>query len=149
TKIQQYFDFVLPEENENEQYEDEGTIEESINDDGAVDNDGADDDDNDSTSEIAKQNQETIKSSNHSNNCEEILRPPNQEIQTTSSNSCGRSRNKWTKEELNALEAGIEKYKTSWKKIYEEYAVLCNRNPGQLKDKARNKSFVKVGLASK
>ncbi|CAG8726046.1 10596_t:CDS:1, partial [Gigaspora rosea] len=62
---------------------------------------------------IAKQNQETIKSSNHSNNCEEILRPPNQEIQTTPSNSCGRSQNKWTKEELNALEAGMEKYQTS------------------------------------
>ncbi|RIB22667.1 hypothetical protein C2G38_2173349 [Gigaspora rosea] len=69
TKIQQYFDFVPPEENENKQYEDEGTIEESINDNGAVDNDRADDDDNDSTSE-------TIISSNYSNNCEEILRPP-------------------------------------------------------------------------
>ncbi|CAG8776998.1 8657_t:CDS:2, partial [Gigaspora rosea] len=120
--------------NENEQYEDEGTIKESINDDGAVDNDGADDNDNDSTSE-------TIISSNHSNNCEEILRLPNQEIQTTSSNSCSRSQNKWTKKELNALEAGMEKYKTSWKKICEEYAVLCNRNLGQLKDKARNEKF--------
>ncbi|RIB09131.1 hypothetical protein C2G38_2109336, partial [Gigaspora rosea] len=38
-------------------------------------------------------------------------------------------------------EAGMEKYKTSWKKICEEYAILCNRNPGQLKDKARNKKF--------
>ncbi|RIB14881.1 hypothetical protein C2G38_2321119 [Gigaspora rosea] len=104
TKIQQYFDFVPPEENENEQYEDKGTIEESINDDGAVDNNGADNDDNDSTSEI--------------------LRPSNQEIQTTSSNSCHRSRNKWTKEELNALEAGMEKYKTN-----------------QLKDKAHNEKF--------
>ncbi|RIB00458.1 hypothetical protein C2G38_2234264 [Gigaspora rosea] len=85
-KIQQYFDFVSSEENENE-----GTIEESINDDGAVDNDRADDDDNDSTSE------------------------------------------------LNALEAGMERYQTSWKKICEEYAVLCNRNPGQLKDKARTR----------
>ncbi|RIB04251.1 hypothetical protein C2G38_2048593 [Gigaspora rosea] len=114
TKIQQYFDFVSHEENENK-----GTIEESINDDGAVDNDGvvdndgADDNDNDSISGITKQNQETIKSSNHSNNCEEILRPPNQEIQTTPSNSCSRSRTKWTKEELNALEAGMEKYQTS------------------------------------
>ncbi|CAG8663192.1 2613_t:CDS:2, partial [Gigaspora rosea] len=116
-KIQQYFDFVSSEENENE-----GTIEERI----------------------AKQNQETIKSSNYSNNCEEILRPPNQEIQTTLSNSC----------ELNALEAGMERYQTSWKKICEEYAVLCNRNPGQLKDKARNEKFrrsrigIEIGLQS-
>ncbi|CAG8831659.1 10090_t:CDS:1, partial [Gigaspora rosea] len=94
-----------------------------------------------SCKEIAKQNQETIISSNHSNNCEEILRPPNQEIQTTSSNSCSRSRTKWTKEELNALEAGTEKYRTSWKKICKEYTILYNHNPGQLKDKARNEKF--------
>ncbi|RIB02507.1 hypothetical protein C2G38_2125111 [Gigaspora rosea] len=38
----------------------------------------------------------------------------------------------------------MEKYKTSWKKwkeICEEYTVLCNRTPGQLKDKARNEKF--------
>ncbi|RIB07973.1 hypothetical protein C2G38_2112314, partial [Gigaspora rosea] len=38
-------------------------------------------------------------------------------------------------------EAGMEKYRTSWKKICEEYTVLYNRNPDQLKDKARNDKF--------
>ncbi|KAF0417045.1 myb DNA binding protein [Gigaspora margarita] len=124
--------------------------------------------------EIVKQNQEIqIISANSSNTCEEILKP-NQEIQATSSNSCKeivkrnpqisiklpvsqmaiisspkdrkrRIRKKWNEDELNALEAGMEEYGTSWSRIYEKYGnahgVLRNRSQVQLKDKARNEKL--------
>ncbi|CAG8659690.1 23425_t:CDS:2 [Dentiscutata erythropus] len=64
-----------------------------------------------------------------------------------------KNRKKWTEHELNALEAGMEEYGTSWTKIYEKYGnaygILRDRSQTQLKDKARNekirrKSDVKI-----
>ncbi|CAG8751310.1 39326_t:CDS:2 [Gigaspora margarita] len=104
--------------------------------------------------EIMKRNQEIPKMlSNISNSCEEIVNQ-NQKTLITSSNSSNncRIRIKWTEKELNALEAGMKNYRTSWKKIRDEYTDLCNRKPLQLKDKAHNEKLhrkrigIKIGV---
>ncbi|CAG8544838.1 1020_t:CDS:2 [Diversispora eburnea] len=70
----------------------------------------------------------------------------------TSGHALKRTRIKWTVVELEALEEGMKTYGTSWTAIHEEFGreggPLCNRDPTQLKDKARTekKHRIKHGI---
>ncbi|CAG8557402.1 10110_t:CDS:1 [Acaulospora morrowiae] len=61
-----------------------------------------------------------------------------------------KARSKWTSAELEALEEGMNLFGTSWVQILEKYGraggPLRNRNPVQLKDKARNEKLRRIKM---
>ncbi|CAG8518991.1 12134_t:CDS:1 [Acaulospora colombiana] len=61
-----------------------------------------------------------------------------------------KTRSRWTSTELKALEQGMELFGTSWAQIIEKYGrengPLSNRNPVQLKDKARNEKLRRLKM---